>query len=106
MNMTTLKLSLAAFVVLGLGACSARDCGSDAPYLDLTQTRELVVPEDVNLPPGSTAYAIPNGGDGELVQSREYTDGKGKTRTACLYEPPRYVIESNEDTQPEASAEE
>lgn len=96
-KLKSVNVALVAFVAFGLGACSARDCGGDAPYMKFQQAGTLIVPDGVNLPPGSGAYAIPNGGNGELIQSREYTDEKGNTRTACLYEPPRFQIEEQAD---------
>lgn len=90
--MTVTRLTVLLAGTLMLGACSVRDCGSDADYLSASMAGRMVVPEGVNLAPANPLYYIPTGGDGELVLSREYLDDEGETRIACLYEPPRLEL--------------
>lgn len=93
----TLTLSLLA-ATLALGACSARDCGAGADYLSATSAPRFVVPEGVRLGPASPAYAIPDGGQGELALRRDDAQPADDRRATCIYEPPRLPPE--EDSAP------
>ncbi len=88
------------FALLSAG-CSVRDCGDGAAYLKTTPVGAFVVPDGVNLAPPSPAYAIPRGGEGEVVLGEDYIDSKGDKRRACLYEPPR-LQQPEEPVEPAA----
>lgn len=106
MKLPTLALATAA-ILLGTG-CSVRDCGDDAAYLSGAATGAFVVPEGITLAPPSPAYLIPRGGEAELVLGEDYVDPKGKSRRACLYEPPRleFAAEPVEEAPVEEAADE
>lgn len=89
--MIVVRLAAVLGIATLVGACSVRDCGGKADYLEAVTAGSMVVPDGVSLAPANPLYYIPSGGEGEIILSREYQDDRGKTQIACLYEPPRLV---------------